>query len=232
MNGDSFRIALAGVALVVAAGGVYLKYEDMKPCVHPLPYAIGAVDARFDTTAATVEREALAAATIWNTAEGKPLLAYDTHAALKINLIYDEREASAKQGEDIARAQAALESERAMIEAERTAGNVSPNTFNAQVASYNASIASLNARVSDYNKSAGHDFKEGEYIQDASGKRINVYEFIGTNQLERVLAHELGHALGLDHNSDPASIMYAENESGNLVPTTADLAALRALCGS
>ena len=234
MSGDAFRIGLAGVVLVVAMGGVYLKYEDMKPCVHPVSYAVGAVDARFGTTAAMVEREARAAATIWDTAEGKPLFVYDPNAALKIHLIYDEREANATRGAMLARAQVNLENERVSIEAARDQvhSQQDADLFNARIATYNADIISFNTKVSDYNQSAGHDFKEGEYVQDASGKRIDIYEFIGAAQLKRVLAHELGHALGLDHNSDPASIMYAENESGNLVPTTADLSALRTLCGS
>ncbi|HUX80878.1 MAG TPA: matrixin family metalloprotease [Candidatus Paceibacterota bacterium] len=126
----------------------------------------------------------------------------------------------------------ATPSEIIAFNAQRAALNVLSDSINQKVAIYNASVDALNAVVANYNKSAGQTFKEGEYVQDASGKRINIFEFVGTTQLERVLAHEFGHSLGLGHNSNPQSIMYAQNESGNLIPTTDDLSALRAICDS
>ncbi|MDO8571218.1 MAG: matrixin family metalloprotease, partial [bacterium] len=103
---------------------------------------------------------------------------------------------------------------------------------NRQVDSFNESVAALNAKVAEFNKTAGRTFREGEYVRDSSGERINVFEFVGTTQLKRVLAHEFGHAIGLDHNDDSKSIMFAKNESGNLVASASDLSALRALCGT
>ena len=231
------------IVFAAAASGIYYNYQDTRPCVHPIPYRIGTVDSRFTITNAALIADAEAAAAIWNKAAGKTLLTYDPNAALKINLIYDTREANAVLGNEIATQQANGEAMRADIDAlqaqfaalqatthNRATLSVLAASLNAKVANYNASVAALNAVVQQYNQSAGHTFEEGEYVRDFAGERINIFEFIGDTQLERVLAHEFGHAIGLGHNSDPKSIMYAQNESGNLIPTAADLSALKAVC--
>ncbi len=221
------------VVAAVAWMGVYSVYTNEQPCAHPIPYALGTVDPRFGITNTELERDAAAAAQIWDTAAGRELFSYDPKAALKINLVYDARQADATLGAEIATAQAQDDAERLSIEAERA--SVTPATvdaFNARVSAYNASVNAVNAEVAQYNQTSGHTFEEGEFVRDSAGERINIYEFIGDAQLERVLAHELGHAVGLGHNTNPNSIMYAENESGNLTPSPDDIAALKTLCGS
>jgi hypothetical protein len=267
MNGDAIRWAVLGMVVAVAGSGLYLKYEDTRPCTHPIPYAIGVVDARFDLANSTLLVDAKAAAAIWNKAAGKSVLVYDPKAALKISLIYDEREASAQLGSKIARqqvtaddARAALDasqaqyaamqtayneavstintrggatrSEAAELSAQRASLNALADSINSRVALFNSSIAAVNAEVALFNQTAGHTFEEGEYVRDSEGERISIFEFVGNTQLERVLAHEFGHAIGLEHNNDPKAIMYAQNESGNLVPTADDLTALHSLCGA
>jgi len=80
------------------------------------------------------------------------------------------------------------------------------------------------------NFSNGEEFEEGEYIRDASGQRINIYEFGNETDLIRVLTHELGHALGLKHVTDPGAIMYELNQSDNEALTEADIRELSSMC--
>ena len=60
----------------------------------------------------------------------------------------------------------------------------------------------LNAYQSRYGEA--REFDQGEY----NGSQINIYQFRDLPELRLVLAHELGHALGMNHTENSASIMY------------------------
>lgn len=74
----------------------------------------------------------------------------------------------------------------------------------------NQIIDQENRLIEKYNQkfSGKRKFDQGHYIRDNNGERINIYQFSSKNELKVVLAHEFGHALGLNHGDNPESIMY------------------------
>ena len=68
------------------------------------------------------------------------------------------------------------------------------------------------------------------YFSDGKNAEIDIYEFSNREKLVRVLTHELGHALELEHVEDEEAIMYKFNHDNNQTLTEADLAELRVKC--
>jgi len=125
---------------------------------------------------------------------------------------------------------AVLTAEYNAVEKLREGINSLAEQINALTQNYNSLAMNINKEVDNVNRTYGEKFNEGEYISDITGESINIYEFSSEKKLERVIAHELGHALGLDHNDDPESIMYELNSGPDLVLTKEDIASLQAIC--
>jgi hypothetical protein len=126
--------------------------------------------------------------------------------------------------------QKTLDAMYAALEQKRLEVNGLAAQINALIKKYNYLVTVENASVAEINKSADKEFEQGEYLSDADGERINIYEYESQMELVRVLAHELGHALGLDHNDNPASLMYYLNKSDSLKLSIDDIAALKTVC--
>lgn len=90
--------------------------------------------------------------------------------------------------------------------------------------------------VAQYNDQfAGRkEFHQGSYTRKNREEMINIFQFTTLNNLRLVLAHEVGHALGLDHVANPRSIMFYRMEEQNMADlqfSGEDLEAIRMECG-
>lgn len=96
----------------------------------------------------------------------------------------------------------------------------------------NTLMNSYNEDVKEYNLEYGEprEFTQGDY----KGDSINIYKFSSDNELHKVLAHEFGHALGLDHVEGTSSLMYYLLGDTSESPTLSseDLEVYYAMCGT
>lgn len=124
----------------------------------------------------------------------------------------------------------ALDREQAALNAQAAKVNSVIEDMNSRVDALNRMADAINSRVDVYNANAHEDFDQGRYVSDKDGKRITIREFTRESELKRVLAHELGHAIGLDHVENPDSVMYSYNVGSALVLSVEDKAELLRAC--
>lgn len=134
---------------------------------------------------------------------------------------------------------AELEEEREQLASESTELNQTAANLNKLAQEINElgqrgerMVNEYNREVSAYNAQYGfeREFTQGDYMQG----RINIYKFSSDDELVTVLAHEFGHALGIDHVEAPSSLMYYLLDETSFVPSLSaeDITAYYSECGA
>lgn len=158
----------------------------------------------------------------------------------RIKALEDENEAASRGGGLSEEAYLRLSTEKDALDALREDLQVRKNsvensaeTLKSLVVVINEIANNLNLEVVKYNntgKELGNEFSEGCFEIKDGRQSITIFHFTDHTRLVRILAHELGHSLGLKHNDNPRSIMYRLNASDDATLSPEDLAALKERC--
>jgi predicted Zn-dependent protease len=137
------------------------------------------------------------------------------------------------QAENFQSEKKALEAEAAQVNDAVAKLNALTKNIRDLAVSVNTVVVKLNQHVTSYNNAGdarGRQFEEGQFVSGPEGERIDLFEFDSKQKLVRLIAHELGHALGLEHVENPDGVMFALNQSKSMVLSKEDLAAVETLC--
>lgn len=149
----------------------------------------------------------------------------------KVNRYNDQGGAPSEVYAELEREKATLNRESSGLNATADKLNELARTINELNDKSSQFIDEYNKQVLVYNEEFGfsREFTQGDYQDDV----INIYKFSTENELRTVLAHEFGHALGVDHVEGRSSVMYYLLENTSSFPTLSpeDTAAFATTCG-
>ncbi len=120
-----------------------------------------------------------------------------------------------------------LNKEQQVLEEEANRLNATAKILNQSTGAFNVGVRKLNQTVDTLNTLL--DTKPEQGIYDPNNNRIDIYFANNQQELIRTIAHELGHARGLDHISNKEALMYFRTTKKAVV-TPDDLASLYKYC--
>ena len=100
--------------------------------------------------------------------------------------------------------------------------------INLKVAHYNELVVYINNLIEKSNALGAKKFTEGRFTPYTT--TIDIYQYNDLIKLRRVIAHELGHVLGINHTESMQSIMYSVNSATSTTLSAEDIRELREVC--
>ncbi len=151
--------------------------HPLKPCKDVITYSLGDFDDRFGLSRDDLLEVLADAEKPWEDAEGKTLFNYEPDGDMKINLIYDYRQAATEQMEKVG---IAINDDKATYDALKQRYDSLTASYDRQKAQYDKDIAAYNARSAAYEKKVQYYNSRGgapqpEYDQlNQEKKELNI----------------------------------------------------------
>lgn len=144
-NKNNSPLAFLVLLLVLIGSFSIFIYYARNSCQRIRTFSVGSVDSRFNISKSQVEAVAKDAANRWNGQTGENLLQYDENSTLKINLVYDDRQA---QVDKLNLANKNLQQNLQNVD-------TSKEKFNQLLAAFQADLAKYNSDVTYWNNRGG-----------------------------------------------------------------------------
>lgn len=120
-----------------------------------------------------------------------------------------------------------LKKEEEELKAEAQRINALAKKLNLSTQNYNKQVGTLNSTIHTFKTELEKKPEEGVYRPKE--QRIDIYFNINRDELIHTLAHEFGHAIGLNHIDNENAIMYAFTNK-EITPVSEEITQLQKIC--
>ncbi len=140
-----FKIFIGIIIILGIIFGVFYYLFLRNNCQLPRTYSLGQVDSRFKISSEDVLSVAQDATERWNSETGENLFTYDPSSKLKINLVYDSRQADLDK----------INAEANNLLAQKQNVETNNQQFKTFLANYQEKLANYNQEVASWNSRGG-----------------------------------------------------------------------------